>query len=126
VHEWNGMRTRHPVLSQDAWSSKHALLQESPHEVMSACVYPTGAAWVAHGILLMRTAMQAGARITCDAVVLCLNWPSCTQVSALRTVSAGQGLMLEASSRRLMQPGMPHHKCPDKARTPAGCLALTL
>lgn len=36
---------------------------------------------------------------------------------ALRQVSAGQGLMLESSSRRLMQPGMPHHNCPDKART---------
>ena len=34
---------------------------------------------------------------------------------ALRQVSAGQGLMLESSSRRLMQPGMPHHNCPDKA-----------
>ena len=36
------------------------------------------------------------------------------QVRALRQVSAGQGLMLESSSRRLMQPGMPHHNCPDK------------
>ena len=42
-------------------------------------------------------------------------WLSCVQVRALRQVSAGQGLMLESSSRRLMQPGMPHHNCPDKA-----------
>ncbi|BDA50059.1 FO synthase [Coccomyxa sp. Obi] len=36
------------------------------------------------------------------------------EVQALRQVSAGQGLMLETASRRLMQPGMPHHNCPDK------------
>ena len=43
----------------------------------------------------------------------CDNAPS-VQVKALRTVSAGQGLMLETSSRRLMLPGMPHHNCTDK------------
>ena len=46
----------------------------------------------------------------------CLIWQRHMQVTALRQVSAGQGLMLETSSRRLMQPGMPHHNCPDKAR----------
>ena len=38
------------------------------------------------------------------------------QVQALRRVSAGQGLMLECSSARLLGPGMPHHNCPDKVR----------
>lgn len=33
----------------------------------------------------------------------------------LKSVSGSQGLMLESSSRRLMQPGLPHHNCPDKA-----------
>ena len=28
--------------------------------------------------------------------------------------------MLESSSRRLMQPGMPHHNCPDKVLTSMG------
>ncbi|KAK9903357.1 hypothetical protein WJX75_003703 [Coccomyxa subellipsoidea] len=36
------------------------------------------------------------------------------EIQALRKVSAGQGLMLETASSRLMQPGMPHHNCPDK------------
>ena len=48
-----------------------------------------------------------GTMTPCDGVTT-------IQVKALRTVSAGQGLMLETSSRRLMLPGMPHHNCPDK------------
>ena len=32
----------------------------------------------------------------------------------LRTVSASMGLMLESTSRALLDPGMPHHDCPDK------------
>ena len=46
------------------------------------------------------------------------------QVQALRRVSAGQGLMLECASARLMGAGMPHHNCPDKAR-PQSSLALS-
>lgn len=33
----------------------------------------------------------------------------------LKRVSGSQGLMLESTSDRLLQPGMPHHECPDKA-----------
>lgn len=47
---------------------------------------------------------------------------------ALRPMSASQGLMLESLAARLMQPGGPHHECPDKARhcrpdvlVPPGC-----
>jgi FO synthase len=32
----------------------------------------------------------------------------------LREVSASMGLMLESTSKALLQPGMPHHECPDK------------
>ena len=32
----------------------------------------------------------------------------------LREVSASMGLMLESTSRLLLEPGMPHHGCPDK------------
>jgi FO synthase len=35
-------------------------------------------------------------------------------VAALRPVSASMGIMLETSSPRLMEPGMPHHRSPDK------------
>ncbi|KAK9805644.1 hypothetical protein WJX72_009860 [[Myrmecia] bisecta] len=42
-------------------------------------------------------------------------------VLALRKVSAGQGLMLESTSLRLMQPGGAHFHCPDKE--PAARLA---
>lgn len=42
------------------------------------------------------------------------------QVRMLRSVSAGQGLMLECASPRLMQPGMPHHDCPDKVPSSIG------
>jgi hypothetical protein len=41
--------------------------------------------------------------------------------SRLKVVSASQGLMLESSSSRLMEPGGPHHNCPDKE--PAARLA---
>ena len=34
--------------------------------------------------------------------------------AALRLVSASMGLMLETSALRLMEPGMPHHRSPDK------------
>ncbi len=34
--------------------------------------------------------------------------------AALRPVSASMGLMLETSALRLMEPGMPHHRSPDK------------
>ena len=69
-------------------------------------------------------------KVLCDLTRLLILWPrgpgfshrACGdpvlccggQVQALRQVSAGQGLMLETSSRRLMQEGMPHHDCPDK------------
>lgn len=33
---------------------------------------------------------------------------------ALRTSNPSMGLMLENASPRLMEPGMPHHNCPDK------------
>jgi FO synthase len=36
------------------------------------------------------------------------------EVAALRPWSASMGLMLENVSARLMEPGMPHHDCPDK------------
>lgn len=32
----------------------------------------------------------------------------------LVAAAGSQGLMLETASDRLMQPGMPHHNCPDK------------
>ncbi|KAL2628860.1 hypothetical protein R1flu_013546 [Riccia fluitans] len=35
-------------------------------------------------------------------------------VAKLRQVSVSQGLMLESSSERLMEPGGPHYNCPDK------------
>ncbi|HLF61794.1 MAG TPA: 7,8-didemethyl-8-hydroxy-5-deazariboflavin synthase CofG [Acidimicrobiia bacterium] len=35
----------------------------------------------------------------------------------LRPTNASMGLMLENISPRLMEPGMPHHKCPDKDPT---------
>ncbi|MBV6658121.1 MAG: 7,8-didemethyl-8-hydroxy-5-deazariboflavin synthase CofG [Devosiaceae bacterium] len=37
------------------------------------------------------------------------------EMAQLKPVSASMGMMLETVSNRLMQPGMPHHKCPDKA-----------
>jgi FO synthase len=36
------------------------------------------------------------------------------EAAALRPWCASMGLMLETSSRRLLGPGMPHHRCPDK------------
>lgn len=35
-------------------------------------------------------------------------------VTLLRHVSASQGLMLESVSEKLLEPGGPHYKCPDK------------
>lgn len=37
------------------------------------------------------------------------------EVARLKQVSGSMGMMLETASKRLMQPGMPHHACPDKA-----------
>ncbi len=37
-----------------------------------------------------------------------------TEMAMLRPVSASMGLMLESSSPRLCEPGMPHHGSPDK------------
>lgn len=37
-----------------------------------------------------------------------------TEVAALRPSNPSMGLMLENISPRLMEPGMPHHNCPDK------------
>ncbi len=36
------------------------------------------------------------------------------EIARLREVSGSMGMMLENASRRLMQPGMAHHACPDK------------
>lgn len=36
------------------------------------------------------------------------------EIAKLKPVSASMGMMLETVSNRLMQPGMPHHQCPDK------------
>ena len=36
-------------------------------------------------------------------------------IAALRPSNPSMGLMLENISTRLMEPGMPHHNCPDKA-----------
>ena len=36
------------------------------------------------------------------------------EIDFLRPVSASMGMMLESVSRRLTQPGMAHHACPDK------------
>jgi FO synthase len=36
------------------------------------------------------------------------------EIEKLKPVSASMGMMLETVSNRLMQPDMPHHKCPDK------------
>ncbi|MEM1286066.1 MAG: 7,8-didemethyl-8-hydroxy-5-deazariboflavin synthase CofG [Pseudomonadota bacterium] len=36
------------------------------------------------------------------------------EIDRLKPVSASMGMMLETVSNRLMQPGMPHHQCPDK------------
>ena len=36
------------------------------------------------------------------------------EIVRLRPVAASMGMMLETVSRRLMQPGMAHHACPDK------------
>ena len=35
-------------------------------------------------------------------------------VASLKEVSGSQGLMLESTSLRLLEPGGPHHNCPDK------------
>lgn len=35
-------------------------------------------------------------------------------VKLLRRVSVSQGLMLESVSEKLLEPGGPHYKCPDK------------
>ena len=51
------------------------------------------------------------------------------EMAALRPFNPSMGLMLENVSPRLMEPGMPHHNCPDKdprlrlemIRTPGGC-----
>jgi len=37
------------------------------------------------------------------------------EVARLREVSGSMGMMLETASKRLMQPGMAHHACPDKS-----------
>jgi len=37
-----------------------------------------------------------------------------TAIAALRPSNVSMGLMLENISPRLMEPGMPHHNCPDK------------
>lgn len=39
---------------------------------------------------------------------------SAGDIAALRPSNVSMGLMLENSSPRLMEPGMPHHGCPDK------------
>ena len=39
---------------------------------------------------------------------------SCQDIAALREVNASMGLMLESISHRLLRPGGPHHRCPDK------------
>lgn len=36
------------------------------------------------------------------------------EIAQLKPVSASMGMMLETVSNRLMQPGRPHHQCPDK------------
>lgn len=36
------------------------------------------------------------------------------EIERLKPVSASMGMMLETVSNRLMQPGQPHHQCPDK------------
>lgn len=36
------------------------------------------------------------------------------EIEKLKPVSASMGMMLETVSNRLMQPGQPHHQCPDK------------
>ena len=41
---------------------------------------------------------------------------SIEDIRQLQLVAVGQGLMLESSSARLLEPGGPHHDCPDKAR----------
>lgn len=38
------------------------------------------------------------------------------ELRLLRDVSVSQGLMLEATSRRLLEPGGPHFNCPDKVQ----------
>ena len=40
-----------------------------------------------------------------------------TEIAALRPSNPSMGLMLENISPRLMEPGMPHHNCPDKEPT---------
>lgn len=36
------------------------------------------------------------------------------EIRRLRRVSGSMGMMLEVNSRRLLRPGMAHHRCPDK------------
>ena len=61
-----------------------------------------------------RIMTATGRYVTWDCTMTPCDGVPSIQVKALRTVSAGQGLMLETSSRRLMLPSMPHHNCPDK------------
>ena len=41
-------------------------------------------------------------------------------IRMLQRVSVGQGLMLESASARLLEPGGPHHNCPDKVAEKLG------
>ena len=36
------------------------------------------------------------------------------EIALLRPVNLSMGIMLESASNRLLRPGMPHHRCPDK------------
>jgi FO synthase len=56
-----------------------------------------------------RAALEAGLLAHTNAGLLTAN-----EMQRLRAVNVSLGLMLESSSERLCEPGMPHHKAPDK------------
>ncbi len=46
------------------------------------------------------------------------------EIEMLQQVSIGQGLMLESASTRLLEPGGPHHDCPDKVGFSIGQISI--
>jgi len=75
--------------------------------------------------VLLPSLCAATAGVLCPASSLFTGLPTpshCCGCSSLLGSSSvvccvgSQGLMLEATSERLMQPGMPHFNCPDKVR----------
>lgn len=86
---------------------KPELLYPAAAEHLAAMGFDSTLAYVeaaAHAVL-----HETGLIPHINAGVMDAHW-----LARLRRVSASQGLMLESTSRALLQPGGPHHACPDK------------